>query len=78
MYLNINVSNQFLYFLGLLTSLTYLSVCSNQMTGVVPSEIGYLTNLYTLYLTNPDLTNVMSSTIGYLSKLSTVGFTFST
>tara|TARA_B100001013_G_scaffold166276_1_gene99629 strand:+ start:408 stop:2975 length:2568 start_codon:yes stop_codon:yes gene_type:complete len=54
--------------IGLLTSLTYLDLCCNQLTGDIPSEIGLLTNLTYMDLHWNQLT-VVPPEIGFLTNL---------
>ena len=54
--------------IGLLTNLTYLDLCCNQLTGDIPSEIGLLTNLTYMDLHWNQLT-VIPPEIGLLTNL---------
>lgn len=60
--------------IGLLSSLTYLSLSSypdySEIGGPIPSSIGYLTSLEYLYLYRNKLTGSIPTAIGYLHELS--------
>jgi len=50
-----------------LTSLTQISLVSNQFTGGIPSDISNLVNLNNLYLSNNQFSGPLPSEIGFLS-----------
>ena len=55
--------------LGLLTSVTYMSVGTNQLTGPIPLELGQLTNITGLSLLDNKLSGTLPTEIGHLTSL---------
>jgi len=58
--------------IGLLSSLTELSLSYNYLNGVIPTEIGLLTKLSWLVITSTYLEGVIPTEIGLLTKLSEI------
>lgn len=50
--------------------LTSLSLCKNQLSGNIPSELAMLTSLNALLLFSNDLTGTIPSDLGYLTTMS--------
>lgn len=71
--LNLKMKGSIPSSIGLLTSLTYLSLSSypdySDLSGTIPSTIGYLTNLEYLYVYRNKITGTIPSAIGYLNSL---------
>ncbi|CAL5010756.1 unnamed protein product [Urochloa decumbens] len=55
---------------NLTTTMEYLSIRSNMVTGQIPQEIGNLVNLNTIYMHLNNLTGIIPTSIGKLNKLS--------
>ena len=58
--------------LGTLTALEELDICSNQLTGPIPPSLGNLTKLEELYLANNPLSGSIPSQLGNLAELETM------
>ena len=64
--------------LGLLSSLTFLSLGPNRLTGTLPTEIGLLTSLTDLRLYFNTFTGTLPTEIGLLTSLTDLGLSDNT
>ena len=62
--------------MGSLTSLEWLDLHFNQLTGEIPAELGSLTNLEWLYLDNNQLTGEIPAELGSLTNLKEMHLNF--